>query len=203
MLGWSTRKGVISLLPKKNKDPRVLKNLRLLTLLNIDYKILAKALATRLKKVLPHIIGEQQTGFMEGRSIQENIRTTMDIVTYINKTGKRACILTLDFEKCFDRIEHRSMYEAMRYFNFGENFIGWMWLFYTNFMVFTQNAGFVSQQFVKERGVNQGCNISPFVTNICTELMAHLIKNNPKITGICLNDNAKAEVYSCHFTVCR
>ena len=61
-------------------------------------------------------------------------------------------------------------------------------------MVFTQNTGFVSQQFVKERGMNQGCNISLFVMNICAELMARLIKNNPKITRICLNDNAKAEV---------
>ena len=61
LLSLSTRSGLISLLPKKNKDTRFIKNLRPLTLLNLDYKIIAKTLANRLKKVLPDIIGEQQT----------------------------------------------------------------------------------------------------------------------------------------------
>ena len=66
ILNQSSRKGLISLIPKKGKDPRIIKNLRPLTLLNTDYKIIAKTLANRLKKVLPELIGPQQTGFMTG-----------------------------------------------------------------------------------------------------------------------------------------
>jgi len=50
----SQRRGLITLLPKKNKPRQYLKNWRLITLLNCDYKIAAKSIATRLKKVLPN-----------------------------------------------------------------------------------------------------------------------------------------------------
>ena len=65
ILGESAHKGLISLIPKKEKDSQFIKNLRPLTLLNTDYKILTKVFATCLKTVLPDIIGEQQVGFME------------------------------------------------------------------------------------------------------------------------------------------
>ena len=46
-------------------------------MLNVDYKIFTKALATRLKSVLPDIISEDQTWFMEGQNISTNIRKTL------------------------------------------------------------------------------------------------------------------------------
>ena len=193
IFGLSTWKGLISLLPKKDKDLHLLKILRPLTLLNIDYKILAKTLATRLKKVLLHLIGEQQTGFMEKRCIQENIRTTIDVIMHIYNMGKRTVVISIDFEKCFDHIEHESIYNTMKYFNIGDNFIAWVRLFFTKFLLITQNVSFVSDPFCKGCGVNQGCNISPFIANVCTELMAHKIKLNPKIQGVRLNDNVKGE----------
>ena len=191
---YSTKKGIISLLPKKDCDPRFLKHLRPLAILNYDYKILAKALASRLKVFLPDLIGEQQTGFMAGRNIQTNIQQTIDIITHINKSRKKAVIISIDFEKCFDRIEHRSIYETMAYFNIGSSFIGWTKVFFTDFLLCTYNAGRASQFFVKGRGVNQGCPISPFCYNLCGELMAHLIKNDVRIKGISLSDNTKNAV---------
>ena len=183
-LGYSCRTGVISLLPKKNKDPRIIRNLRPLTLLNTDYKIIAKVLATCLKKVLPSIIGQQQTGFMEGRSIHSNLRKTIDIITHIYQSGKRAVVVSIDFEKCFDHIEHQSMWGAMKYFQFGDTFIGWVRTLFTNFRICTFNAGYLSDPFSKTRGLNQGCNYSPFGYNICGEIMAHLIKSNQYIKGV-------------------
>ena len=48
-LNWSARRGIVSLLPKKDKDITLLKAWRPLTLLNVDYKILAKTIAERMK----------------------------------------------------------------------------------------------------------------------------------------------------------
>lgn len=72
-LHLSARKGVITLIPKKNRDSLSLTNWRPLTMLNVDFKIYSKALANRMKKVLPDIISEDQTGFMQGRNIATNI----------------------------------------------------------------------------------------------------------------------------------
>ena len=57
-----------------------LKNWRPISLLNCDYKIAAKVIATRMKKVLPDIINNYQTGLLKGRSIGENVRLLNRVV---------------------------------------------------------------------------------------------------------------------------
>ena len=64
----------MSLIPEKNKDKTSLENLRPISLLNVDYKILTKTIAKRIEKVLPNIINVDQTGYVKGRYISENIR---------------------------------------------------------------------------------------------------------------------------------
>ena len=64
-LSISQRRGIITLIPKPNKDTTVLDNLRPISLLNTDYKILTKVVAKRLEKVLPNIINPDQTGYIK------------------------------------------------------------------------------------------------------------------------------------------
>ena len=72
-LSISQRRGIISLLPKKNKDPLYLKNWRPISLLNTDYKIATKCIAKRLEKVPPELINRNQTGYIKNRFNGENI----------------------------------------------------------------------------------------------------------------------------------
>ena len=72
-LSISQRHGFILLIPKKNKDKSLLENLRPISLLNNNYKILTKSIAKRLEKVLPKIINPNQTGYIKGRFIGENV----------------------------------------------------------------------------------------------------------------------------------
>lgn len=65
-------KGVITLIPKSGDHARF-NNWRLITLLGSVYKILAKVFAGILQAALPHIIRPNQTGFVEGRSIFDNV----------------------------------------------------------------------------------------------------------------------------------
>ena len=69
----SMRCGVIRLIPKKAKDLTYVKNWRPITLLNVDYKLISKTLATRLASVLPQFIGVDQRGFVKGRFIGDNV----------------------------------------------------------------------------------------------------------------------------------
>jgi hypothetical protein len=65
-------KGIITLIPKSG-DRAKLNNLRSITLLGSFYKILAKTFASRLRMELTKIIMSNQTGFVEGRSILDNV----------------------------------------------------------------------------------------------------------------------------------
>ena len=64
-LSTSQRQAVLKLIEKKDKDKGFIKNLRPISLLNVDYKIISKALASRLKKVLPNLISPQQTAYVD------------------------------------------------------------------------------------------------------------------------------------------
>ena len=88
-LNCTAREGFLSLADKPGKDPLELTNWRPLTLLNCDYKIFAKIIANRLKLVLPYLIHSDQTGFMKGRYITENIIHLQNIIDYCQKEKKR------------------------------------------------------------------------------------------------------------------
>lgn len=57
-----------------------MKNFRLISLLNLDYKIFAKILSERLKKVLAEVIDKDQAGFLPNRHIKDNVREVLNII---------------------------------------------------------------------------------------------------------------------------
>ena len=110
------RRSILSIIPKKQKDIRYLKNWRPLSLLNTDYKILTKALATRLQCVLDEVISPDQNGYIKNRFIGENIRTIADVIELANKTNETGLIALLDFEKAFDTVNwlfYITLYERL------------------------------------------------------------------------------------------
>ena len=149
----SAKRSIITLIPKKAKNIFMVQNWRPFTMLNTDNKTLAKTLASRLKPVLLYVISPDQTGFM-----------------------------TIDFEKCFDRIEHKAILGALKYFGLGSNYINCVKVLLSDFELCTQNAGFMSELFEASRGCRQGCNLALLLYLLCGELLAHIIKEN--IRGI-------------------
>ena len=154
-----------------------------ISLLNVDYKIATKSLANRVKQV-PSIISNQQTGFVKGRYIGENIRLLFDVLEHVDEQELSSLLFFSDFEKAFDSLNHDFMIRCLQHFNFGESFIKWVNLFYTNSISCTINNGHLSDFFPIERGVRQGCPLSPYLFIICIELLSYEISNNTLIKGI-------------------
>lgn len=122
----SQRQSIVRLIPKKDKDLSRLKNWRPISLLNLDYKIATKALALRLKKVLPSIINDAQTAYMEGRFIGENIRLISDILHFTAQQNLEGIALFIDFEKAFDSLEWDFLLKTLDTFQFGHDFKSWV-----------------------------------------------------------------------------
>ena len=96
----SQRQAVITLIEKKDQDRCDLKNWRPISLLNVDAKI-----AERLKRVLPNLLHKNQSGYIPGGNICENIRSILDIMKYTKDSNKPGILFFIDFEKAFDSLE--------------------------------------------------------------------------------------------------
>ena len=187
----SGRNGIISLIPKQNRDLTALKNWRPIILLSTDYKILAKAIANRLKGTLGNLIHEDQTGFMAGRNITQNIRGVADMIEYVNKRKLNILILSIDFEKAFDRVEYTSLLEAFKWMGYGPQICQWIQILFQDFALCTLNNGFSSERFTPTRGLFQGNPISPYGFLIIIETLAELLRQNPRIQGVKIGHTRK------------
>ena len=152
-------------------------------MLTTDYKILAKILATRIKSVLPGIISEHQTGFMQGRQISTTIRTSIDIANLKHKKVQ-GYLLSLDFEKCFDKIDYSAITGSLRFFGFGDQFIALTELLLNFFKSCTINNGHLSDWFPVSRSCHQGCRVAPYYYLVCGQVLSQMITSLSGIHGI-------------------
>lgn len=178
------KQGLICLIPKPDKDLLLIENWRPITLLNVDYKILATVLARRLKKGLDEIISETQTGFMSNRHISSNIRLIFDLLDYSDFIDTQALILFLDFYKAFDTVEHHFMFQVLQAFGFGAKFISIIQMLYRNINSNVMLYPNTTSRFPVTRSVRQGCPLSPFLFILAVELLSIYIKNDHDLKGI-------------------
>ena len=140
----SQQRGVITLIPKEDSDLSSLANWSPITLLNVDYKIASKVITKRLEKVLTLLINTDQTGFIKGRYIGQNIRLINDILEQTKLRNIPGILLQLDFRKAFDTIEWEFIQKTIALFNFGVSIQRWISTFYVN----TESAVLIKQWFL-------------------------------------------------------
>ena len=192
-LAHSQYLAIIKLLYKKG-DRHNVKNWRPISLLNVDFKILSKTFAERIKCVLPEIIHTDQRGCIQGRFIDENIRLIGDIV---QEKDDDSVVLLLDQEKAFDRVEWSWMFDVLRKFNFGERFITWIETMYMFSKSAIMTNGHLSKYFYISRGIRQGDAMSALLFIIQSEPPAETIRSSPDIKGIAISDEKEVRISQC------
>ena len=190
ILSPSQRLGILTLIPKGiGLDRRNLKNWRPIAITNVDYKLIAKVMALRLKKIITSIVGDSQFGFIPGRNIANLIRQVDDISDYLKAKKQAGYMLCIDFEKAFDTISPTYIIKAFESFGFGEKYLKWIEVLLAERNSCIQNGGYLSENFMMERGVRQGCPVSPLLFAIAVEILARKISQDGKIKGIDLPYN--------------
>ena len=122
-LSISQRQAIIKLIENKDRDKRYIKNWKPISLLNVDMKILSKALTKRLKEVLTCLISTQQTVYVQNRNIGESGRIISDIIEIVNIGQMEGFLVTMDVGKAFDSLDQKFLISVLKYFGFGQNFI--------------------------------------------------------------------------------
>ena len=182
----SHRRGILTLIPKKGNQMQ-LKNKRPICLLDVVYKIIAKVIASRLGNVIDKLVHSNQTGFIKGRYIGENIRLISDVIEYCQMDNIEGVLLAIDYRNAFDSVEHDFILHVLKMFNFGPDFIAWIRLLYSNALLTVKNNGLTSDWFACSRGTFQGSPLSGLIFNLVAETLAIKIRASEHIAGIKIN----------------
>ena len=186
-LHLSARRGVISLLEKVGRDILMLKSWRPLTLLNADYKIFSKILAMRLQTTLDTIIHQSQTGFVKSRYISENAIKLLNLMEFCEKNAESAIVISIDFEKAFDKLEWQAIDASLEVFGVGEKFRSLVKILYEKLTSTILNNGFWSDWIYPTRGTRQGDPVSSILYTITAEILGIKLRANVNIKGIDMN----------------
>ena len=184
-LSKNSQQGLITLLHKgKGLNRNEVSNWRPITLSNVDYKIIAKLLANRLKGVISNLVGHQQQGFIKGRNISNIIRGIDDVIEYEKNSKLKDFLFIIDFKQAFDKINTTYICLVFEKFGFGENFIWWLKTLFDNRYSCVKNGGHLSDFFPVESGVKQGCPIAPLLFVLAAEILAQNIIQDDNIKGV-------------------
>ena len=149
---------------------------------------MAKVIANRIGKVIHKLVSEEQTGFISGRFIGENLRLINDVIEYcdIDKIG--GLILACDYRAAFDSIEHEFIFATLKAFNFGDSLIKWVQLLYGGAQLAIENNGYTSAWFKSGRGTFQGSPLSGMLFDLAIEILAINVRADVKIRGVSIAD---------------
>ena len=114
---------MIWIIEKKERDKRFIKNWCPISILHVDYKIIAKALTTRLKETLPKLIPFQQTAYVKNRFIGKEGRLISDILEMSESLNLKGYIVIADIEKAFDSLSHSFLLVCLKKYGYGNDFM--------------------------------------------------------------------------------
>ena len=118
-----------------------------------------------------------------------------DVIDFIDVSNQEGFLIKIDQEKAFDRVSHSFITKVLSKFNFGNTFISWIKLLYKDIKSSVKINGHLTPFFPITRGVRQGCPISMMLYVIVAEPLNNLIKSQPNIKGIVINDNFKSLLF--------
>ena len=185
-LSKSQTRGIITL-SHKGGDRNNLSNWRPISLLNTDYKIFSKLVAIRIQKVMDYLINPLQKGFLKGRNISELIRLIDDSLFAARESNSPGLLASIDFQKAFDSINKASIINSLKIFNFGPQFTQMVSVLINGSESCVRNGNWHSSWFPCDRGVRQGCCLSPYLFLLVVEFLSIRLHHSKEIKGVSIN----------------
>ncbi|KAG7547784.1 Ribonuclease H domain [Arabidopsis suecica] len=190
----------------KVAKPEKIMQFRPISLCNVLFKIITKAMVTRLKEVISKLIGPAQASFIPGRLSTDNIVVVQEAVHSMRKKKGRKgwMLLKLDLEKAYDRIRWDFLEDTLKAAGLPDKWVSWIMTCVTGPSMRILWNGEKTEQFTPSRGIRQGDPLSPYLFVLCLERLCHLIdrsvagkewkpisisQGGPKLSHICFADD--------------
>ena len=158
---------------------------RPISLCNVVYKLISKVLANRLKVILPQIISENQSVFLSGRLITDNVIAAFELMHYLEhkKEGKDGFVaIKLDMSKAYDRMERGFIKLVIVKMGFHEKWVELIMYCITSvsYSILVNEA--VYGNITPTRGLRQEDPISPYIFLYVQMAFPLLLMMQPEIT---------------------
>lgn len=125
---------------------------------------MSKIIANRLKMLFPRIVTENQSAFVKGRLLMENVLLASELVKdYHKDTISPRCVMKIDISKTFDSVQWSFVLKSLMALGFPEKFIHWIKLCITSPSFSVQVNGDLAGYFQSSRDLRQGCSLSPYL----------------------------------------
>jgi len=159
---------------------------RPISLINFDAKLLSLVLTRRLRRVIGSLVSDDQTGFIPGRYILDNVALVQGLVRQSRNQDHNSALVFLDQEKAYDRMSWSFLRKALTKAGIGPKFSAMVDLLYAGATSSVLVNGWKSPAFALHRGVRQGDPLSPLLYDLVDEAFANYIRACPSLRGITL-----------------
>jgi len=163
-----------------------------MALCNVIYKIISKVVANRLKPLLPSLVSEEQSGYVEGRQILDNIIQAHEVVHTLTSKKQAGILMQLDIAKAYDKVNWNYIKKVLHAFGFDHNWFRWVIALMSSSSFSILVNGSPSEIFSPSRGLKQGDPLSPFLSILIMEGLEQSIKNAKdmgKLRGLQISEN--------------
>ncbi|XP_074306059.1 uncharacterized protein LOC141641287 [Silene latifolia] len=167
----------IILIPKR-KEASKMSEFRPISLCNVLYKIVSKVLANRLNKFPGEIVTENQSAFVPGRLITDNILVAFELFHHMKNArgGGGHMALKLDMAKAYDRIEWHFLEETLLAMGFDTMWVRRVMECVASVTYAVTINGSYTECFKPRRGLCQGDPLSPYLFILCAEVFSSMIR---------------------------
>nr|GEV91106.1 hypothetical protein [Tanacetum cinerariifolium] len=167
---------IIALIPKVNTPGRVT-DYRPISCCNVLFKCISKIIANRLKDSLKRLVSPNQSTFVPGRCISDNILLTQEIMhNYHLDRGVPQCAFKVDIQKAYDTVDWDFLRVSLISFGFHERMIAWIMECVTTTSFSISINGSLHGYFEGKRGLRQGDPLSPYLFTLIMEVFTLMLK---------------------------
>jgi hypothetical protein len=149
-----------------------------ISLCNLCYKLIAKVIANRVKPILSRALSCEQLGFLKGRQILDAIGTAQECLHSIKLKKLKALILKLDLKKAYDCVNWDFLRLILIKTSFSLTSTNWIMSCVVSSSFVVLINGETSTFFQSERGLRQGCPLSPLLFILVMESISLLLKKS-------------------------